>query len=488
MSIEPVTSVVDPVALSDDELDLLVEDLFHAHRRIFANARRQDFKSYVYQEGTARTRIERSADPTTGESVGYAIVHFYERTFRGRPCTIVRTAVGLLRRYRGRGSGTSFLAKEISRRRLSHPTHDIYGVNFVVHPSSYVMLTRYASEFYPTWNAETPEDVRDFVVGLAKDFELPQVDPKNRPLVVDAGWATEETDEERRWWHRSKNPAVRFYLQQNPDYAKAHALAVFCRMNASDIVRGLGLFGQRRFDVYMQRARTALQSLAIGTTVARQEASAKLAAIPEFTAVPADAITELARRCEQRSFAAGSAIVEKGDVASKVYVLVKGSAFVVLPGDDEEIIVGEHDEGALFGEMGALLGRRRTATVRAAGHVHTLCLPAPMLLDVANRYPSLAQTLWDIVGIRLLELTLIRSRIQLPERCTAARTLVHLPAGSSWRSDSAGLVFVVRGRAEGSLDSQPAGIGTESIIGWRQNAALSSDEGAVLMAMPPLDA
>jgi CRP-like cAMP-binding protein/cytochrome P450 len=67
-------------------------------------------------------------------------------------------------------------------------------------------------------------------------------------------------------------------------------------------------------------------------------------------------------------FRPGDAIVHQGDPADLFYIIVSGRVEVVnhRPGG-EDLILGELGAGEWFGEMALLLGRTRTATVRAAG-------------------------------------------------------------------------------------------------------------------------
>ncbi len=67
-------------------------------------------------------------------------------------------------------------------------------------------------------------------------------------------------------------------------------------------------------------------------------------------------------------FRSGDVIVRQGDPADLFYIIVSGRVEVVnhRPGG-EDLILGELGAGEWFGEMALLLGRTRTATIRAAG-------------------------------------------------------------------------------------------------------------------------
>jgi len=78
-------------------------------------------------------------------------------------------------------------------------------------------------------------------------------------------------------------------------------------------------------------------------------------------------MVQLSARLEPVTYRPGSDIVHQGDVADRFYILLKGSADVVLARDGGEVVIDRMGTGQFFGEVGLLQGGRRTATVRAAG-------------------------------------------------------------------------------------------------------------------------
>ena len=61
-----------------------------------------------------------------------------------------------------------------------------------------------------------------------------------------------------------------------------------------------------------------------------------------------------------REFTAGEMLIEEGDPGTSVFVLEDGEVSVVIDGNP---ITTVDRKGAIFGEMSALLGRSRSATV-----------------------------------------------------------------------------------------------------------------------------
>ena len=93
---------------------------------------------------------------------------------------------------------------------------------------------------------------------------------------------------------------------------------------------------------------------------------------------------ELARAATEVSFAAGQAIIRKGDESDAMFVVVSGTCEVQLPGNQRV----ELRPGAHFGELALLTGEPRTADVLAGGTgAHVLRLPRASVTPVLLRQP-----------------------------------------------------------------------------------------------------
>jgi CPA2 family monovalent cation:H+ antiporter-2 len=92
----------------------------------------------------------------------------------------------------------------------------------------------------------------------------------------------------------------------------------------------------------------------------------------------------LARAATEVSFAAGQAIIRKGDESDAMFVVVSGTCEVQLPGNQRV----ELRPGAHFGELALLTGEPRTADVLAGGTgAHVLRLPRASVSPVLLRQP-----------------------------------------------------------------------------------------------------
>ena len=135
--------VINPDALDDVARERLIDEMYATHCEIFEGVPRRDFAAHVVQSTAKRNRICLVRD-STGRLVGYAAVHFFDRSFEGVPTTIVRGEVGFLRTHRGYFPVGPFFMLEIVRQRILHPRRPIFILACPIHPASYLAVCRRA--------------------------------------------------------------------------------------------------------------------------------------------------------------------------------------------------------------------------------------------------------------------------------------------------------------------------------------------------------
>lgn len=119
-----------------------------------------------------------------------------------------------------------------------------------------------------------------------------------------------------------------------------------------------------------------------------------LSNIALFEGLSATEMTTLEVASRYRRFSAQETIIERDSISTDVYFLVRGSARVVnysLSG--KEITFDDLHEGQFFGELSALDGRPRSATVIAIEDSLIVSLKAQVFLDLVLETPRLAQRL-----------------------------------------------------------------------------------------------
>ena len=112
-----------------------------------------------------------------------------------------------------------------------------------------------------------------------------------------------------------------------------------------------------------------------------------------FADLPSDAIDELAASCTAVSFAAGDAIVREGERGDDAYLLRSGEAEVVRGTAGSERHITTMGPGAFVGEVSALTGATRSATVRATGVVRAFRINGDEVRRIVRRYRAVVSRL-----------------------------------------------------------------------------------------------
>jgi CRP-like cAMP-binding protein len=120
-----------------------------------------------------------------------------------------------------------------------------------------------------------------------------------------------------------------------------------------------------------------------------------LAATELFQAVSPDELTELARHAGTRRLVRGDILFNEGEEPDALYVVLRGRVAIANKSfDGRESVVALMEPGDLFGEMGMLDGRPRSAEGRALEPSEVLELQYEPVRELLARHPEL---LWGVV-------------------------------------------------------------------------------------------
>lgn len=95
----------------------------------------------------------------------------------------------------------------------------------------------------------------------------------------------------------------------------------------------------------------------------------------------------------RRSVPAGEYLYREGDASYDFYVILSGSAEIILHSDGEERIVASHGPGRFLGELNLLTGMRVYVSARMADPGEVLVVPAVALRQVLATRPGLGDTI-----------------------------------------------------------------------------------------------
>ena len=160
--------------------------------------------------------------------------------------------------------------------------------------------------------------------------------------------------------------------------------------------------------------------------VAPAEIVEQLRATPLFGGLDDEQLERLVGMGELVDLEAGARLIGEGEPADALYVVLAGELEVTRRSGSTDIPVARVGPGSLQGEIAALEGGRRLASVHAATEAEVLRIPVDAVRDLLAAGPdvSLAIIRTAVARLRQLESTL-REREQLAALGTMAAGLAH---------------------------------------------------------------
>ncbi|WP_417495297.1 Crp/Fnr family transcriptional regulator [Maricaulis sp.] len=115
-----------------------------------------------------------------------------------------------------------------------------------------------------------------------------------------------------------------------------------------------------------------------------------------------DARAALVARAEIRRFPAGASIIAQDDQGDQVFLVLDGTARVVLLSEGgQEIWLDTLQAGTIIGELAALTDRRRTSEIIAETGCELASYPAGVFLELLQQYGDLGLALARILAHRV---------------------------------------------------------------------------------------
>lgn len=137
-----------------------------------------------------------------------------------------------------------------------------------------------------------------------------------------------------------------------------------------------------------------------------------------------------------RTFVRGARIMEEGEPANYVIVILSGWTRIIVPDDDGERVIAERGPGQLVGERGALRVDVRSATVIALGTVRALVMRTEDFASFIDVHPRVLDILEKQVYARLTEESMGSRRVDLSTSFPVEPA--HVPIDSPRRRQLAG--------------------------------------------------
>jgi CRP-like cAMP-binding protein len=113
----------------------------------------------------------------------------------------------------------------------------------------------------------------------------------------------------------------------------------------------------------------------------------------------------LAFTSQRLTFEEGDILFRQNDPAYEAYVVLSGTADVIVEINGSEMVVASLEKNAIVGEIAILSDVARTATVRAATELETLCIEKEQMLKLLKEFPSMAIDVMRVLAERLTATT-----------------------------------------------------------------------------------
>ena len=90
-----------------------------------------------------------------------------------------------------------------------------------------------------------------------------------------------------------------------------------------------------------------------------------------------------------KNFQGGDIIIEEGTKGSSAYVILSGAVEVLKKSGDKQVTVATLGEGRVFGEMGLIEDRPRSATIRALSELEDRIINRDQFNDLLRTKPAI---------------------------------------------------------------------------------------------------
>lgn len=127
--------------------------------------------------------------------------------------------------------------------------------------------------------------------------------------------------------------------------------------------------------------------------------------VPLFSGVAPGKLKLLAFTSDRVSFDAGQTLFKQGDPGDAAYVVLSGSADVLVNSQSGEIKVATLEPNSIVGEIAILCDVSRTATVKANAPLETLRIRKEHFLKLLAEFPEMAVEIMRVLADRLSHTT-----------------------------------------------------------------------------------
>ena len=142
--------------------------------------------------------------------------------------------------------------------------------------------------------------------------------------------------------------------------------------------------------------------------------------VPLFAGVAPSKLKLLAFTSDRVSYRTGDLLFKQGDPGDAAYVLLSGTADILVGSGKDQIKVATIESNSIVGEIAILCDVARTATVQAAAPLETLRIKKDQFIRLLAEFPEMAVEIMRVLADRLSKTT-----AELSEARSQLRRLSH---------------------------------------------------------------
>lgn len=132
---------------------------------------------------------------------------------------------------------------------------------------------------------------------------------------------------------------------------------------------------------------------------------AMLRQVPLFAGIEPSKLKLLAFTSDRVSYSEGQILFRQGDEGDAAYVILSGTADIIVDSAAGPIKIAELQPNSIVGEIAILCDVSRTATVRAGGQLETLRIRKDHFLRLLREFPEMTIEIVRVLADRLSHTT-----------------------------------------------------------------------------------
>jgi len=169
-----------------------------------------------------------------------------------------------------------------------------------------------------------------------------------------------------------------------------------------------------------------------------------------FAALTTEQRARLMARASEHTYTSGQVVIRQDDPGGTAYAIISGRVRILesVPDSPMEMFLGELGPGEIFGEIGGLRYRPRSASVVTLERTRCLSIPAEDFVQMLRESPELSMALLRVLAGRLYEADRLLARYApdpltgLPGRRAFQEVYQRLTAGAKRRRASVVLLVI----------------------------------------------